>query len=178
MQESSSAQRPKAVAPCQPRLSLAEAQAIFQSIDCRDVSGLRDRALVALVFHNHLRPEEALRMKIGDFLRRGGRYFLRLSGSNRTNPRSHFFALCFSEAELALASYLESSPASDLNGPLFRALDPETGALSAKRLSARDAQFAINQRASSLGFTREISLHEFRMAGVGLIRKQAFTYDL
>jgi len=179
MRDSNNAERPKRVAPPKSLLTHTEAQGIFDSIDRSDLSGRRDRALISLVFHNHIRTAVALSMNRGDFLEHDGRHYLRLPAHDRANPKFQLLMPCFSETELALTSYLElSDPASDPNGPLLRAFDRKTGGVGAKRLSATEAEIAINRRARSWGFAREISLHEFRVAGVGLIRKQAFTYDL
>jgi len=81
-------------------------------------------------------------------------------------------ATCFPEAEVALNAYIEKAGlASDLQGPLFRAFD-KTGKITSNPLSARAAHFFINQRARRAGIEREISLHEFRVAGTQLLKEQ------
>jgi site-specific recombinase XerC len=156
-----------------PRLSHLEAIKIFDSIQSSDLSALRDRALISLIFYNHLRLVNALGMECKDLFWSGDHPYLRIFTSKGLTERRELILPCCPEAERALTRYLgQADLASDLQGPLLRAVDPRTGEISSKSLSARAAQFFINQRAHQAGIKREISPHEFRAAGAVLLGEQ------
>jgi len=157
-----------------PQLSDLEARRIFESIDRCELSGLLYRALIALIFHNHLRREDVLRLKVGDLFWEGKHAYLRVHQRTRLGHREDEFAMpCFPEAEAALIAYVEKAEiAADLRGPLFRTLDHRTGRVTSKPLSSIAAGLSINQHARRAGIEREISLREFRVAGARLLKEQ------
>jgi integrase len=162
-----------------PRLNHLEARRIFESIDGSDVSGLRDRALIALIFYNHIRPGDALRMTCGDLFWRGINPYLRVPTTRGGYREDELTVTCFPEAEVALNAYIEKAGlASDLLGPLFRTLDRKTGKVTRNPFSARAAHLFINQHARRAGIEREISLLEFRAAGAQLLKGQAERHSL
>jgi len=159
-----------------------EADRLFDSIDCSDVSGLRDRALMSLIFYNHLRLSDALGMERRNMFWKRQQPYLRIFGSKalpkRRDREDEVILPCLPEAERALTGYIgKSNLTSDLEGPLLRTVDRGTGKVTRKPLSAKAAHLAINRRARQAGFEREISLHELRIAGARLLKEQAKTFN-
>jgi hypothetical protein len=112
-------------------------------------------------------------MKPGDLLWRDENPYLRVPRTRPLYRKHEIIVPCFPEAEAVLNAYIEKAGlASDLQGPLFRTIDGRTGKVTSSSLSARAAQFAINQRARRVGIKREIALHEFRAAGAQLLKEQ------
>jgi integrase len=150
-----------------------QARRIFESIDCADISGLQDRALIALIFYNHLRAGDALRTKVGTLFWQSKHPYLRVQSTKIGCREVELTVPCFPEAEAALNAYIEKAElACDLQGPLFRSFDPGTGKITNSPLSARAAHISINHRARRAGIEREITLHEFRAAGAQLLKEQ------
>ncbi len=61
-----------------PILSASEARQLLDSIDTRDVAGLRDRAFIGLMVFTFSRIGAALKMRVSDVRIRDGRYWIRL----------------------------------------------------------------------------------------------------
>lgn len=158
-----------------PMLSLLEGCKIVESIVGSDISDLRDKALISMLFYNLLRLEPVLRMKPKDLFLHFKPPLMRVPNTNRgfqSSEEQHNMP-CFPETETALIAYIRRADvASDLHGPLFRTLDPITGKITSKALSARSARASINERARQVGINRDISPHELRVAGSLLLGKQ------
>jgi integrase len=156
-----------------PKLNHLEVHKIFTAIDDSSVSGLRDRALIALMFYNHLRLGSALLMQPEDVFWQNGHPYLRVLRTERGHQEREIILPCFPEAYAALIAYVENALfPSELRGPLFRTVDGMTGKVTSRSLSARAARVAINQRARRAGIEREITPHEFRVAGAQLLKEQ------
>jgi hypothetical protein len=132
-----------------------------------------------LIFYNHLRLADALNMNCGDLFRKDKQPYLRIFRSKSPTWRKdgvapiEFTLLCVPEAELALIRYMEKAHlVSDVEGPLFRTVSPRTRDVTSESLSAQAASWSMNQRARQAGIERQISIHEFRLAGVSLLKKQ------
>jgi site-specific recombinase XerD len=156
-----------------PKLNHLEVHKILAAIDDSDVSGLRDRALIALLFYNHLRLGSGLRMQPEDVFWQNERPYLRVFVRKGGDREHEIIVPCFPEAYAALIDYVEKALfPSELRGPLFRTVDQRTGNVTGDSLSARTAHFSINQHAHRAGIEREISPHEFRAAGAVLLKEQ------
>lgn len=156
-----------------PKLNHFEVHKILTAIDDSGVSGLRDRALIALMFYNHLRLGSALRMQPEDVFWQNEHPYLRVLLTEKGHREREIILPCFPEAYAALIAYVENALLpSELRGPLFRTVDQRTGKVTSKSFSAREAHISINQRARRAGIEREISLHEFRIAGAQLLKAQ------
>ncbi len=154
-----------------PRLTHLEARRIFESIDGSDVRDLRDRALIALLYYNHVRLGSALLMKPDDVFWQNEPPYLRVLVTKGGDREHQIILPCFPEAYAALIDYVEKALfPSELRGPLFRTVDQRTGNVTGESLSARMAHFSINQLARRAGIEREISLYEFLAAGTQLLR--------
>jgi integrase len=166
----------RALKPAEPRpwLTPAEALRILEAIDCSDVSGTQTQALVSVMFYNHLRFGQALELKCGDVhLQSTGPCLLIGRKGTLTHRQDKFSVPCFPDALRALDGYIKKAHlASDPDSPMFRTIDRRTGEITSKPLSARAAHLAINHGAQRAGIEREISLHEFRVAGAGPLKKR------
>lgn len=174
-------QPPRPVAPPKPQFSHLDARRLFDSISASDVCGLRDRALISLVFHNHLRPSDALGLLCSDFTEQGVRDRLQVCAKKVTKTRyfrqPRFTLPLVPEAEEAVSAYMKTAGmTSDSRGPLFRSVDQHTGFVIPKRLSATEANASIQRRIVTAGFRRTVSLHHFRVAGLRLLPDQSEIY--
>lgn len=161
-----------------PKLNHLEVRKILAAIDDSDVSGLRDRALIALLFYNHVRLGSALRMQPEDVFWQNEHPHLRVLVTNGRDRERQIILPCFPEAYAALIDYVEKALfPSELRGPMFRTVDRRTGLVTSEPLPARAADLAINRRARQAGFERDISHHELRAAGARLLREQANTFN-
>jgi hypothetical protein len=132
------------------------------------------------VFHNHLRLSDALALVCGDFTE-GARGQLQICARKMTTTRylrqPRFTLPLVREAEEAVAAYMEAAGmSSDSRVPLFRSVDLHTGSVIPKRLSATEAHVSIQKRVVTAGFERAISIDDFWLAGLRLLRDQSEVY--
>jgi len=120
--------------------------------------------------------EVTLRMQPEDVFWPNEHPYLRVLVTNGGDREHEIILPCFPEAYTALIDYVEKAlfPYS-LRGPFFRTVDQRTGNVTGESLSARTAHFSINRHAHRAGFEREISLHEFRVAGASLLKEQVLS---
>lgn len=157
-----------------PRLDPVEARKLIDAIDASSVAGMQTRALASLLFFNHLRLGDAMGLRPADLIWEGSRPQLLISRQRWRGQREGKFALtCFPETLTALAGHIEKAKlASDPNSPMFRTIDERTGEATSRPLSARAAYRYLNESARRAGIEREISPHEFRIAGAALLKDQ------
>ncbi len=146
-----------------PVLEAAEARLLIDGIRTDTLVGLRDRALIAILFFNLARisavvgvnPEHVFvsshRLRV-NLLEKGGRL--------HEIPLHH-------EAEEYLRAYMD---AADLweqkHTPLFRSVFGKTGTLTDKRLSRVNAYHMIKRRARDVGLLSPICCHTGRATGI------------
>jgi integrase len=107
-----------------PKLDHLEEHKILDAIDDSDVSGLRDRALIALMFYNHLRLGSALRRQPKDMFWQNDHPYLRILRTEKWHQEREIFLPCFPEAYAALIAYVENALfPSEFRGPLFRTVE-------------------------------------------------------
>jgi integrase/recombinase XerD len=112
------------------------------------LSGLRDRAIIALMVYTFVRINAVLEMKVRDYFVRGWRGWVRLhekGGKEHELPCHH-----------NLEQYL---------GPLFRTAAGKTGALTRNAMWQQDAYRMIQRRATAAGLKTRIGNHTFRATG-------------
>ena len=88
-----------------PVLSPEEARALLDSIDVTDLSGLRDRALIAVMVYSFARVSAVIGMNVEDYYQQGKRWWLRLhekGGKHHEVPAHH-------NAEEYLDAYIEAA---------------------------------------------------------------------
>jgi site-specific recombinase XerD len=146
-----------------PILSPEEARELFSSIPTDTLVGLRDRALVGVLIYSFARISAAVAMRVEDYFPQRKRWWLRLhekGGKHHEMPVHHTL-------EEYLDAYIEAAGLwEDKKGPLFRASNGKTGALSERPLDREDAFHMIRRRARQAGIETKIGCHTFRATGI------------
>ena len=147
-----------------PVLSDEEMRELFNSIDVSGVMGLRDRALIAVMFFSFARISAVLGMKVEDYFPKGGRrYWLRLhekGGRYHEVPAHH-------KTEEFLDAYLEGAGIAEETGtPLFRSCRGRTRQVTERGLLRHDAWAMIKRRAKAAGVSTAACNHTFRASGI------------
>lgn len=145
-----------------PVLSADEARRLLDSIPDDSVSGLRDRALIAVMVYSFARVSAVVGMRADDYYQTGKRSWLRLheKGGKFHEVPAHHNVVSYLDA------YLSASVASPGDRtPLFRTLTPG-GSLSDRPMSRVDALRMVKRRARAIGLSDRISCHTFRATGI------------
>jgi site-specific recombinase XerD len=146
-----------------PILSPEEAHELFSSIPTDTLVGLRDRALIGVLIYSFARISAAVAMRVEDYFPQGKRWWLRLhekGGKHHEMPVHHTL-------EEYLDAYIEVADLwEEKKGPLFRASNGKTGALSDRPLDREDAFHMVRRRARRAGIETKIGCHTFRATGI------------
>jgi site-specific recombinase XerD len=146
-----------------PVLPPDEARKLLDSIPTDTMSGLRDRALIALLVYSFARISAALAMNVRDYYPSGKKWWLRLKekgGKHHEMPAHH-------ELEEVLDAYITAAGiADDKKGPLFRTVRGRTGVLTEERLDRVNAWQMIRRRARQAGILTPIGNHTWRATGI------------
>ena len=146
-----------------PVLPPDEARKLLDSIPTDTVSGLRDRALIALLVYSFARISAALSMNVRDYYPSGKKWWLRLKekgGKHHEMPAHH-------ELEEVLDAYITAAGiAEDKKGPLFRTVRGRTGVLTEERLDRANAWQMVRRRARQAGILTPIGSHTWRATGI------------
>ncbi|WP_232493662.1 tyrosine-type recombinase/integrase [Novosphingobium kaempferiae] len=160
-----------------PVLEGEEARALIESIDLAAPTGLRDRALIALMVYSFARIGAALAMKREDVFVQGRRLWVRLhekGGKRHEMPCHHLL-------DEYLTAYLDASDPGSIPGnakaPLFRALDRKTKQLGDRPLTQPDAFAMVRRRAEAAGIATRIGNHTFRATGITTYLKNGGTLE-
>lgn len=146
-----------------PVLTAEEARQLLDSIDCSDVIGLRDRALIGLMIYTFARVSAVVNMALGDYYQLGKRSWIRLhekGGRFHEVPAHH-------AAEQYLDEYLDRIGTElDPNAPLFRTIPRRSGQLTSLPMSRHDALRMVKRRVAAAGLSDRICCHTFRATGI------------
>lgn len=156
-----------------PVLEAEEARALIESIDLAAPTGLRDRALIALMVYSFARIGAALAMKRDDVFVQGRRLWVRLhekGGKRHEMPCHHLL-------DEYLIAYMEASAPGSAKSPLFRTLSRRTKQLSNRPLTQPDAFAMVRRRAKAAGITTRIGNHTFRATGITTYLKNGGTLE-
>jgi integrase/recombinase XerD len=140
---------------------------LLSGIDTSDITGLRDRALIALMFYTFGRVSAVIGLDVDDYYPRGKKFFVGLKekgGKHHEVPVHH-------KAQEYLDAYLEAAGLAGKKGaPLFRSSKGKAKekVLSENRMSRIDAWKMIKRRALRAGVMEDVSPHSFRGAGITL----------
>ena len=153
-----------------PILSAGEARRLLDSIDVTTITGLRDRAVIALMVHTFARVGATLKMRVEDVRLSDRRYWVRLhekGGRHHEMPLHH-------NAETYLMEYMDAAglhpeefdeqteqPAT----PLFRNIGRRRY-LTPNPMHRNDALRMIKRRAVAAGVSPQICSHTFRATGI------------
>jgi site-specific recombinase XerD len=151
-----------------------EARALLDSIDTTTPSGLRDRALIALMVYSFARIGAALSMKVEDVFTQNRRLWVRL---REKGGKPHAMP-CHHNLETYLTAYIESAAlAEDPKGPLFRTIGRGTSLLTRTPMLRADAYRMIGRRAAAAGILTKLGNHSFRATGITAYLKNGGTLE-
>jgi integrase len=146
-----------------PVLAAGEAQALIRHIDASTLVGRRDRALIGVMLYGLARVGAAVGMRVGDFERRGLRWWVVLSekgGRVHELPAHH-------NLEAWLIEYVEAAGiAGAPRSPLFRAALGRSGTISDRPLLARNALHMVRRRCRDAGIGTQAGCHSLRATGI------------
>ena len=132
-------------------LSVEEVTAILESVDTRSAAGLRDRAILEMLYGCGLRVSEAVRLRISDIFFEEG--FVRIIGKG---DKQRIVPLGEVAAE-AVLTYLREGPRSGGGETDFLFLNR-----NGKPLSRVSMFQLVKKQAMAAGIHKEISPHTFR----------------
>jgi site-specific recombinase XerD len=147
-----------------PILTPEETRTLLDSIDIENMSGLRDRALIATMVYSFARIGAVLAMMVEDYYPQGKRWWLRLheKGGKRHDVPCHHLL------EEYLDAYCEAARLWDQKkNPLFRTITNTAGRpLTELPMRQADAWRMIRRRARVAGIETAIGCHTFRATGI------------
>ncbi len=144
-----------------PVLNREEARALLSSIDTSTLTGLRDRALIAVMIYTFARVGAVLQMNVGDYFSQGRRGWVRL---HEKGGKEHE-APCVSKLESYLDAYIAAAGiADDKDGPLFRTTGRFTG--TPHRMAQQDGYRMISRRARQAGIKTRVGNHSMRATAI------------
>jgi site-specific recombinase XerD len=157
-----------------PVLQAEEMRRLLDGINTESVIGLRDRALIGLMFYSFARVSAVLKMRVRDYYPQGKRFFVRLhekGGKFHVVPVHH-------RAEEYLDQYIERAGiAGEKNSPLFRTVGGRGRDLSKNGMSRFDAWAMIKRRRLEAGIIEEISPHTMRGTGITIYLQNGGTLE-
>ena len=145
-----------------PVLQPSDARKLIDSIDTKNISGFRDRAMIALMLYTFARIGAVVALNVDDVYQNGRRWWVRLKekgGRQHEMPLNH-------NAEEALLEYLESADLFGERGtPLFRTLSRKRS-LTENRMYRQDAWAMVKRRALAAGLGERFCNHSMRATGI------------
>lgn len=157
-----------------PVLDVEEARQLLDSINISTQSGLRDRALIALMVYSFARIGAALGMKVEDVYTQNRRLWVRLhekGGKRHEMP-------CHHNLEEYLVAYIDGTGfRDDPKGMLFRTIGRGTGLLTTSPLTQANAHAMIQRRMAAAGIATKAGNHSFRATGITVYLKNGGTLE-
>ena len=135
---------------------------VLEAIDTGTLAGLRDRALVSVMFYSVARVSAVIGMRRQDYFRQERQGWLRLheKGGTRHDVPAHHRAAAALDDYLALAG-LDAATAA-----LFQSVDPAGRRLTGRALSRRLVLAMIKRRAAAADLPPSTCCHTFRATGI------------
>jgi len=156
-----------------PVMTDDELRMLLGAIDISTIAGLRDRALIYLMFNSFARIGAVVELNAEDVYRRGDRYRVRLhekGGRFLENWISH-------KAAGYLNDYMTAAGIGGQRGtPLFRTLDRKRK-ITDRRLHRNDALGMMKRRAKKVGLNPETCCHSLRASGITEYMKNGGTLE-
>ncbi|MDM0037334.1 tyrosine-type recombinase/integrase [Variovorax sp. J22P271] len=146
-----------------PVLTAEEARAMLDAIDITTPTGLRDRALIALMVYTFARVGAAIGMKVEDVYVQGRRTWVRL---HEKGGKVHEMP-CHHHLDEYVHAYLNGAGlGEEKKAFLFRSAKGRGGGLSALPMSQADVYRMIGRRAAAASVDTKIGCHSFRATGI------------
>ncbi len=145
-----------------PVLTADETRILLDSIDTRKISGLRDRALIAVMVYGFARVSAVVGMNTEDYFQQGKRWWFRLheKGGKRHEVPAHHNAEAYIDAYLAAAQIADQK-----KSPLFRTIGRRRD-LTERRVHRVDAFRMVKRRCRAAGVPETTCCHSFRATGI------------
>ena len=148
-----------------PVLNVSDVRVLIDSVDISTPIGLRDRALISLMFYSFCRIGQALIMRVGDVFVQNGRLWVRLR-DNKKVGKLHEIP-CHDTLAVHLRAYLDGvGITGDAEGLLFRSIGRGTNRLTRTPLFPANAHAMIRRRALAAGIETKIGNHSLRATGI------------
>ncbi|MDR3489794.1 MAG: tyrosine-type recombinase/integrase [Bradyrhizobium sp.] len=146
-----------------PVLDPAEARTLLDSIDTSTLTGLRDRALIALMVYSFARIGAASGMKVEDVYTQNRRLWIRLL---EKGGKAHAMP-CHHNLEACLHAYIDGCGlAADPKGPLFRTVSSRGTKMTENPLPQSNAYRMVGRRIRAAGIDTKGGNHTFRATGI------------
>ena len=144
-----------------PVLNGEVTRGLLASIDVSTLTGLRDRALIAVMIYTFARIGTVSQMNIGDYFSQGRRAWVPL---HEKGGKEHE-APCVPKLEAYLDAYIAAADiGDDRDGLLFRTTGRFTGV--PHRMAQQDGYRMIARRARQAGIKTSIGNHSLRATGI------------
>jgi site-specific recombinase XerD len=168
-----------------PVLSAEDTRALLDSIETEreeedgtrtpDIVGLRDRALIAVMFFSWARTSAVVRMKVEDYYSTNGKrwwFRFREKGGKFHEVPAHHTAEEYLDAYIAAAGI-----ADEKKEPLFRTAPRTTRSLTEKPLTRRNALHLVKRRAKAAGLSGVVTCHTWRATGITVYLQNGGTIE-
>ena len=156
-----------------PVLSADEVRSLLGSMDTTTETGLRDRALLALMVYAFARVGATTTMRINDVYRLDKRTWVRLhekGGKRHEMP-------CHQKLEEYLRAHIERVSAGSSKGWLFCTCAGRSATLSDRPMKQADVYRMIRRRAEAAGVHTHAGCHSFRASGITEYLKSGGTLE-
>ena len=131
-------------------------------VELPDLTGLRDRALLAVMVYSFARVSAVVGMDVGDYYQQGKRWWLRLhekGGKHHEVPVHH-------KAEEYLDEWLKAAGIEKAKGtPLWRSMTKERG-IGDNRMNRIDVYRMVKRRCAKAELGAAANCHTFRATGI------------
>lgn len=152
-------------------LTLPQVKELLASIDRREILGLRDLALIALLTTTGIRTIEAIRANVEDLRQEGGEAILWIQGKGRDTKDEP--AVLPAETLKPLYEYLAARGPAKKDAPLFTSLSNRNGG---GRLNTRTLRRIIKERLRAIGIDSDrLTAHSLRHTAITLSLKGGAT---
>jgi site-specific recombinase XerD len=145
-----------------PVLDAEQARQLLDSIDPAKLSGLRDRALIAVMVFSFARVSAAVSLRVEDYYQDGKRWWFRFreKGGKQHQVPAHHTAESYLDAYLFAAGVGEDNKA-----PLFRTVTRH-GLITDRQMTRNDAFRMVKRRATAANLPLTTCNHTFRATGI------------
>ncbi|TWT44526.1 Tyrosine recombinase XerC [Phycisphaerae bacterium RAS1] len=142
-----------------PALTVKQARLLLTSIDTRDVVGLRDRAIIAVMLYTAVRAGAVTKLRRSDFFTDGRQSVFRFDekgGKVRDIPARHDLEGFVREYRIAAGDLAEDTA-------LFRSAVGRTGKLGENGMTENDVLRMVKRRLADAGLAADrLTCHSFR----------------
>ncbi len=145
-----------------PVLDADQARRLLNSIDTAKLSGLRDRALIAVMVFSFARVSAAVSLNVEDYYQEGKKWWFRFREKNSKmhHVPAHHIANEYLDAYMLAADLVDEKKT-----PLFRSVTRH-GQLTERAMTRNDALRMVKRRAKAAGLPLTTCNHTFRATGI------------